>query len=68
MKKLTVLALIAMMLIGILAFAACQTETQEAQETIEEMAEDTEAAVDTMLDEADQAIDDMEEAAQEATE
>jgi hypothetical protein len=45
MKKLTLIALLAMMLIGMLAFAACDTE--EAEETVEETVEDVVAPVDS---------------------
>lgn len=45
MKKLTLIALLAMMLIGMLAFAACDTE--EAKETGEETVEDVVAPVDS---------------------
>ncbi|MDD4224640.1 MAG: hypothetical protein PHD87_08665 [Candidatus Cloacimonetes bacterium] len=47
MKKLTLIALIAMMLIGMLAFSACQTE--EVEETVDEAAEGIEAAADTAM-------------------
>ncbi len=42
MKKLTLIALIAMMLIGMLAFAACKTE-----EAVEEVADDAAAVIDS---------------------
>lgn len=45
MKKLTLIALLAMMLIGMLAFAACDTE--KAEETVEETVEDVVAPVDS---------------------
>ena len=45
MHKLTLIALLAMMLIGMLAFAACDTE--EAEETVEETVEDVVAPVDS---------------------
>ncbi len=48
MKKITLLALIAIMLIGMLAFAACKAKTEEVPaDTTAVEATDTEAVIDT---------------------
>lgn len=62
MKKLTLIALLAMMLIGMLAFAACNTE--EAGETVDETADamvDSTIApvVDTLAAQAAEAVTDV---------
>lgn len=51
MKKLTMLALVAMMLIGMLAFTACKTQEETEIQTTEEIdAADTMTVIDDMAE------------------
>ncbi len=64
MKKVTLLALLAIMLLGMLVFSACKAkeEAVPADSVMVEAAEDTEAAVDTLT----QAVQEGAEAVKEA--
>ncbi|MDD3143115.1 MAG: hypothetical protein PHG32_02845 [Candidatus Cloacimonetes bacterium] len=62
MKKLTLIALLAVMLIGMLAFAACDTEKAEetVEETVEEVVDTTIApVVDTLAAQAAEVVPDV---------
>lgn len=65
MKKLTLIALLAIMLIGMLAFAACKAkeEATPADSTTVEQAQDTAAAVDTTVAKVEGAADAVKDAA-----
>jgi len=65
MKKVTLLALIAIMLIGMLAFAACKAkeEAVPADSVMVEEATDTEAVDDTLVDKVEGAADAVKDAA-----
>lgn len=57
MKKLIVLSLIAILLIGMLAFSACKAKVEEAvEETTEEVVDTVDAVVDTMATQAAEAV------------
>ncbi|MBW6514316.1 MAG: hypothetical protein K0B87_06115 [Candidatus Syntrophosphaera sp.] len=55
MKKLVLIALIAMMLIGMLAFTGCKTQQEEVVVETEEVTEDTQATVDSLVENIDAA-------------
>lgn len=67
MKKVTLLALLAIMLIGMLAFAACKAKTEEAvpaESLMVEEAADTPAVVDSTLEAVQDAAGAVKEAAE----
>ncbi len=57
MKKITLLALIAMMLLSMLAMSACKPKPAEEPMTEEAPVEEVEAVVDTLADVAEEAVD-----------
>ncbi|MCB5224608.1 MAG: hypothetical protein WCY21_06520 [Candidatus Cloacimonadaceae bacterium] len=54
MKKLTIIALLAMMLIGMLAFTGCKAEeVEETEEQVEEVVEEVEEQAEEVLEEGE---------------
>ncbi len=64
MKKILLISLLAMMLIGMLTFSACKPQPQTEEAAAEEMVEEVEEATDA----AEEVVDEAAEEAVEVTE